>query len=219
MNRKFSMLAGTALSIMEFAPGMAAHAQAANNLGEVVVTATKTGATNLQKTALSVDVVSGADLKNEGIETFRDLQASVPSVKFFVQGTNPRIYIRGVGGYNANDGDVSLYVDGVFVAKPTAVTQTSFNDLERVEVLEGPQGTLFGRNSTGGAINFISKAPSDHFTFNNDLSVGNFALIDEAVEKPEKKSMTFDEIVEQGRRAGLSTPAQSAQWRREDRDR
>ncbi len=179
MKPKFSMLAGTALTVLTFASGMAARAQAADNLGEVVVTATKTGATNLQKTPLSVDVISGSDLKKEGIETFRDRQASVPSVKFFVQGTNPRIYIRGVGGYNSNDGDVSLYVDGVFVAKPSAVTQGSFNDLDRIEVLEGPQGTLFGRNSTGGAINFISKVPSDHLTFQNDLSLGNFALIDE----------------------------------------
>lgn len=179
MNRKFNMLAGTALTVLALAPAMAARA-ADNGISDVVVTATKTGATNLQKTPLSVDVVSGSDLKKEGIETFRDLQASVPSVKFFVQGTNPRIYIRGVGGYNSNDGDVSLYVDGVFVAKPTAVTQTSFNDLDRVEVLEGPQGTLFGRNSTGGAINFISKAPSKTFTFTNTLSLGNFALIDEA---------------------------------------
>jgi iron complex outermembrane receptor protein len=177
------MLSGAALTVLAFAPALAARAQTApagNTIGDVVVTATKTGTTNLQKTPLSVDVVSGADLKKEGIETFRDLQASLPSVKFFVQGTNPRIYIRGVGGYNSNDGDVSLYVDGVFLAKPTAVTQGSFNDIDRVEVLEGPQGTLFGRNSTGGAINFISKAPSDHFTFHNDLSVGNFALIDES---------------------------------------
>jgi len=129
MYHRINLLSGVALTVLALAPAMAAHAQAAsasNNLGDVVVTATKTGATNLQKTPLSVDVISGGDLKKEGIETFRDLQASVPSVKFFVQGTNPRIYIRGVGGYNSNDGDVSLYVDGVFVAKPTAVTQTSF---------------------------------------------------------------------------------------------
>jgi len=180
VNRKLSMLAGTALTVLAFAPGMAAHAQAANGLGEVVVTATKTGATNLQKTPLSVDVISGGDLKKEGIESFRDLQMELPSVKLLTNGTNPRVYIRGVGGYNANDGDVSLYIDGVYLARDTAATQATFNDLDRVEVLEGPQGTTFGRNATGGAINFISKAPSDHFTFNNTLSVGNYALIDEA---------------------------------------
>ena len=179
MNRKFSMLAGTALSVLAFAPGMAAHAQSSNSLGEVVVTATKTGATNLQKTPLSVDVIGSADIKKEGVESFRDLQMELPSVKLLTNGTNPRVYIRGVGGFNSNDGEVSLYVDGVFISRPTEVTQTPFNDLDRIEVLEGPQGTLFGRNSVGGAINFISKTPSDHFTFNNTLSVGNYALIDE----------------------------------------
>jgi iron complex outermembrane receptor protein len=179
MKSKFHMLSGAALTVLALAPGVTAHAQAANSLGDVVVTATKTGATNLQKTPLSVDVIGSADLKKEGVESFRDLQMELPSVKLLTNGTNPRVYIRGVGGFNSNDGEVSLYVDGVFISRPTEVTQTPFNDLDRVEVLEGPQGTLFGRNSVGGAINFISKVPSDHFTFNNTLSVGNYALIDE----------------------------------------
>ena len=75
MNRKISMLSGTALTVLALAPALAAHAQAANNsLGEVVVTATNTGATNLQKTPLSVDVIGSADSKKEGVESFRDLQ-------------------------------------------------------------------------------------------------------------------------------------------------
>ena len=178
MNRKFKMLAGTALTILALAPAMAARA-ADKGVGDVVVTATKTGATNLQKTPLSVDVLGSADLKKEGIATFRDLQMAMPSVKLLTNGTNPRVYIRGVGGFNSNDGEVSLYIDGVMLARPTAATQATFNDLDRVEVLKGPQGTLFGRNSVGGAINFISKTPSKTFTFNNTLAVGNFALIDE----------------------------------------
>ncbi len=178
--RRFSMLAGTALTALAFAPALAAHAQSADKgIGDVVVTATKTGATNLQKTAISVNVVSGADLKKSGIATFRDLELQVPSLKYQINGSQVRIFIRGVGGFNANDGDVSLYMDGVFLARPTIATQASFNDLDRIEVVEGPQGTLFGRNSTGGAVNFVSKTPSKTFTFNNTLSLGNFALIDE----------------------------------------
>lgn len=178
MNRKFNMLAGTALTILALAPAMAARA-ADNGIADVVVTATKTGATNLQKTPLAVDVLGSTELKKSGIATFRDLQMAMPSVKLLTNGTNPRVYIRGVGGFNSNDGEVSLYIDGVMLARPTAATQATFNDLDRVEVLKGPQGTLFGRNSVGGAINFISKTPSKTFTFNNTLSVGNFALIDE----------------------------------------
>lgn len=176
---KLHMLASVGLCVLALAPPLAARAADSNTVGEVVVTATKTGATNLQKTAISVDVVGSQDLKKEGIETFRDLQNEVPSLKLHVSGTNPRVFIRGIGGFNANDGDVSLYLDGVYLARDTAVTQSTFNDLNRIEVVEGPQGTVFGRNSTGGAVNFVSQTPSDHFTFNNSLSVGNYSLIDE----------------------------------------
>lgn len=179
---KSKLMAGSALTALALCPALAAHAQAAASGGavsDVVVTATKTGSTNLQKTPLSVDVIGAADLKKEGVETFRDLELQVPSLKFQINGNQVRIFIRGVGGYNANDGDVSLYLDGVFLARPTVATQATFNDLDRIEVVEGPQGTLFGRNSTGGAVNFVSKTPSKTFTFTNTLSLGNFALIDE----------------------------------------
>ena len=181
--RRYQFMAGSALAVLAFAPAVAARAQTAPNanaIGEVVVTATHTGATNLQKTPIVVDVVSGGDLKKDNFETIKDLTQAVPSLVISQSNSNPQIYIRGIGGLQGLEGDVSLYMDGVYVARSSIIIQTNFNDLDRIEVAEGPQGTLFGRNANGGAINYISKTPPDHFTFNNQLETGNYALIDEA---------------------------------------
>jgi len=178
MTLKFNMMTGTALAVLAFAPGLAAHA-ADNGIAEVVVTATKMGETNLQKTPIPVDVVSAATLTEDNIENLKDLQSEVPSL-VIEHGLNDIVSIRGVGSFNGLEGDVSEYFDGVYLARQSVIQSTNFNDLDRVEVLEGPQGTLFGRNSTGGAINFISKAPSDTFGFQNVLNVGDYALIDDA---------------------------------------
>ena len=182
MNFKDRMMTGAALTVLAIAPAVTAHAQAAgaNQIGEVVVTATHTGATNIQKTPIVVDVVSGSDLKKDDIENPHDLASVVPSLVFTTTAINAQVYIRGVGGYQGGEQDVSFYTDGVYLSRLSTIQSTNFNDLDRIEVLEGPQGTLFGRNSTGGAINFISKAPSDTFGFQNTLNVGNYALIDEA---------------------------------------
>ena len=180
MTLKFKMMTGTALAVLALAPAMA-RAQAANSNGiaEVVVTATKMGETNQQKTAIPVDVVTAATLTSDNIENLKDLQSEVPSLTI-QHGLNDIVTIRGVGSFNGLEGDVSEYFDGVYLARQSVIQSTNFNDLERIEVLEGPQGTLYGRNSTGGAINFISKAPSDTFGFQNTLNIGNYALIDEA---------------------------------------
>jgi iron complex outermembrane receptor protein len=178
MTFKFKMLTGTALAVLAFAPGLAAHA-ADNGIAEVVVTATKMGETNLQKTPIPVDVVTAATLTSDNVENLKDLQQEIPSLTI-QHGLNDVVTLRGVGSFNGLEGDVSEYFDGVYLARQSVVQSTNFNDLDRVEVLEGPQGTLYGRNSTGGAINFISKAPSDTFGFQNTLEVGNYALIDES---------------------------------------
>ena len=149
-------------------------------IGEVVVTATKTGATNLQTTPLSVDVIPDIELFRDNIKNIKDLQQSTPSLKVTTNNPNVQVYIRGVGGFNGGESDVSIYLDGVFLSRMPVILQSDFNDLDRVEIIEGPQGTLFGRNSTGGAISFISKAPANTFRFSDTLSVGNYSLIDEA---------------------------------------
>ena len=182
MNFKFQMMTGVALTVLALAPAVAAHAQSAgaNQIADVVVTATHTGATNVQKTPIVVDVVSGSDLKKDDIENPHDLTQAVPSLVFTTTAINAQVYIRGVGGYQGGEQDVSFYTDGVYMSRVSTILQTNFNDLDRIEVAEGPQGTVFGRNANGGAINFISKTPPDHFTFSNQFQTGNYALIDDA---------------------------------------
>jgi len=184
MNHRIQLMTGAALAVLALAPALSAHAQTAPSKGveEVIVTATKTGATNLQKTPLSVDVVGGNTLVQDDIKNARDLVNEVSGLHFTVNNVSPQVYIRGIGGFIGGEAeaDVSMYLDGVYLARQTVVIQTDFNDLDRVEVLEGPQGVVFGRNAVGGAINFITKAPPNHFEFEDTLNVGNYNLVDEA---------------------------------------
>ncbi len=184
MKHKLYLLAGAASASLAFAPAMNAYAQtkdsSASGIAEVVVTASKTGATNLQKTPISVNVLGSDALVKEHAENIKDLPALVPTLQLNIAGLGENLTLRGVGGNQGNETEVSVYMDGIFVNRTTIILETNFNDIDRVEVVEGPQGTLDGRNSTGGAINFISKAPSKTFTFENTLNVGNYSLLDEA---------------------------------------
>ena len=187
MTLKTQMMAGVGLAVLALAPPMAARAAAAvasdkgNQIEEVVVTATKTGATNLQKTALAVAVVGGEDLVKRQSVTIKDLPLLVPALKISQNSSTPTVYIRGVGGSNGGEADVSLYFDGVYLGRNSVAVGANFNDLARIEVLTGPQGTLFGRNSPGGAINYISETPSRSFKLKNTLTFGNFNLFGESL--------------------------------------
>lgn len=178
---KSRMLASVALVVLASAPAIAARA-ADNAIGDVVVTATKTGSTNLQKTAIAVSVVGGDVLDKSRVVTLRDLPSAVASLKISNAGVNVVPYIRGIGGFASNnEQDVGIYMDGVYLGRSSVALASNFNDLARVEVVKGPQGTVFGRNAVGGAINFISREPSKEFQFQNTLNFGNYNLIDEAL--------------------------------------
>ena len=143
----------------------AANAQAEDGqagIQEIVVTAQKREE-SLQRTALAVSAVGGDDLVNAGVTETAGLTRLVPSL--VVQpsvGAATNFYLRGVGSFAANafsENPIAFNFGGVYIARPAAPSGT-FYDLERVEVLKGPQGTLYGRNATGGAINVIPKRPS-----------------------------------------------------------
>jgi len=175
------MLAGASLAILALAAPFAARAADSNTIGDVVVTATKTGATSLQKTPISVSVVGDQSLETDHAVTLKDLPSEVTALKITNANANVVVYIRGVGGYASNnEQDVGIYQDGVYLGRTSAALDSNFNDIARVEVAEGPQGTTFGRNSVGGALNFISQQPSQTFTAKETLSVGNYNLVDEA---------------------------------------
>jgi len=147
-------------------------------LEEVVVTATKREET-LQDVNLAVSAVGGQRLEEMQIDTVEDLQAIVPSLSAGNDFGFAKIFIRGIGlnsSFAGVDPSVALHVDGAVVALSYAQLGTFF-DLERVEVLRGPQGTLYGRNATGGAVNLITRKPTEEFEGYGRVTAGNYGLI------------------------------------------
>ena len=164
---------------------------------EIIVTAEKRSE-SLQDLSQAVTVLSGIDLDNRQISTFVDLSAIAPGVNIAKnEGFKTVITIRGVG-YETNQNaiatpSVSYHLDGIYVASPYSL-QTDFLDLERIEVLRGPQGTLFGQNSTGGAINVITRAPTTDETYGSaDLTMGNYGLLKTraVINKPLSESLAM----------------------------
>lgn len=147
---------------------------------EIIVTAQRR-AESLQKAAIAVSAVGADALETRGITTTEDISKLVPALVIQqTGGTNVNPYLRGVGAFGSGPGSenaVSFSIDGVFIGRPSG-TLGSFYDLERVEVLKGPQGTLYGRNSTGGAINLVSRKPRlGDRSGNVQFEVGNYESV------------------------------------------
>ncbi|WP_245824470.1 TonB-dependent receptor [Sphingomonas azotifigens] len=148
------------------AAGEAAQQQASSatdqqGLQEIIVTAQRK-AENLQRAGIPVAVVTGDQLVSKGLTSSNELGNSVPSLSAQPQGgANTTFFLRGVGNFTVNgysDPAVAFNYDGVYLGRATS-TSGVFYDLERVEVLKGPQGTLYGRNATAGAINVLPTRP------------------------------------------------------------
>ena len=152
--------------------------EADTGLGDIIVTAQKREE-SLQKTPISIAAFNSADLANKGINDLTDLRSQVPSLQITPHpnsATTARIFIRGIGNNDdqiTQDPSVAVYLDGVYVARSQGLAG-DVAELERIEVLRGPQGSLYGRNATGGAINFITKAPElNHFGAEQKFTYGN----------------------------------------------
>jgi len=148
---------------------------------EMVVTAQKREE-NVQSVPISISTLSATDVERRGVQSANDLLSTVPNMAGFTSpGSrgNASITMRGVSsGSPANlstDASIGIYVDGFFQGKPLTAGM-DVAELERVEVLRGPQGTLYGRNSTGGAVNFITKKPSGEFGGKVTGTVGSDSL-------------------------------------------
>jgi iron complex outermembrane recepter protein len=145
-------------------------------LEEIVVTARKVQE-QLQQVPISITALTEQEIQQNDIVSLDQLRDLVPNLDVGVTAgstTATNIYIRGVGTYDYQiytDAPVTTYIDGVLNARPDS-TLFEIADLERVEVLRGPQGTLFGRNTTGGAISLITKPPSDHTGVEQRLAYG-----------------------------------------------
>ena len=150
---------------------------------EIIVTAERRSE-SLQQTPLSIVSFSGASLERANIRNLNDLQNFLPNVSIGgsvpVGNSAPNFSIRGVGqtsGRANNEKGVGLYVDDIYYPRSTGAI-LNLTDVERIEVLRGPQGTLFGRNTTGGAIRYITRKPSDRFEARLTATYGSFDRTD-----------------------------------------
>jgi iron complex outermembrane receptor protein len=143
-------------------------------LEEIVVTAQKRSE-NLQDVPISVTAFSGAALEARGIKSVLDLHSLTPGLTYTVQAFQATPRIRGIGttvSGAGNENSVATYVDGVYYASATGAV-LSFNNVEQVAVLKGPQGTLFGRNATGGLIQITTADPRDEFQGDASIHYGS----------------------------------------------
>jgi iron complex outermembrane receptor protein len=150
----------------------------AEGLEEIVVTAEKRESTE-QKTPIAMSVFSSDVLEQNDVGNLADISAIAPSVSFAKEFAAAIVTIRGVSSRDATEtGDpaVALNVDGFYFQRAIGLGDSIF-DLERVEVLRGPQGTLYGRNATGGAMNFITAKPKKDFEASAAVSFGNYNAI------------------------------------------
>ena len=162
------------------APAGAALAQQPPQIEEIIVTAQKR-AQSLQEVPVAVSAFSGEALQDHHVSDVTDLNQLAPSlqVKTDDNAANPKIFIRGVGlnDFNPNTASaVGLYTDGVYIGSPLA-QMAQFFDIDRLEVLRGPQGTLYGRNTTGGAINVITRKPTQEPEGDISVEAGRFDSI------------------------------------------
>lgn len=152
-----------------------------NQLEDVVVTSRRRQE-SVQDIPIPISVVRGVTVEDQGAFNVNRLKELVPTVQFYASNArNTTLNIRGLGSTYGltNDGidpGVGYYVDGVYYARPAA-TALDFIDIDQVEVLRGPQGTLFGKNTTAGAFNVTSRAPSFDPTASFELSYGNYGYI------------------------------------------
>ncbi len=178
--RKFSVV-GPRLGLLVVSFAAVVSNVGAAVLEEVVVTAQKREQA-VQDVSISVTAFSGDALRELNMANSVDIAAQTPGLNIGTpvgEGNNPSITLRGVGLNDFNDnneGPVAVYRDEVYQAGIPGLTFQLF-DLERVEVLRGPQGTLYGRNATGGLVHYISKRPSDTVESHADLSLGSNAQV------------------------------------------
>src|SRR5467141_900645 len=180
--------AGLFCSAICLSPGVEAQSVAASDSGglqEIIVTATRSES-KAQETPIAVTALTGNTMREARISDVDRLALSVPGLSFGDELGQAHIAIRGIGSDAVNPGAdprVAYYQDGIYVGRPTAQLG-GFFDLDRVEVLKGPQGTLYGRNATAGAISIISHGPMELTRFGGHPTVSNGGVQHDGQECP-----------------------------------
>ena len=154
---------------------------ASSSIEEIIVTAQRRSEP-LQKVPVAVTALTGESLAERGITDVPGIVSSVPNLNLGEDLGAARVTLRGVGLENtaaASEGSIALYENGVFASRPINVL-ASFYDVDQVEVLRGPQGTLYGRNATGGSINIMTREPTQELSGYFNLTGGNYGRVDSA---------------------------------------
>jgi iron complex outermembrane receptor protein len=177
-----SLLAGAcalAFALPAHAQDSAQSTAADDSDANVIIVTAQNRAQNLNDVPIKIDVVSGEELQKAGFGSMNDVGKIAPVVQLNQDQGTVKVTVRGVGTTSndeAQDTSVVVNIDGEYINRPNVMGMALF-DIDRVEVLRGPQGTLYGRNSTGGAINFITRKPGKDFGFNGAISYGNYNAV------------------------------------------
>lgn len=156
----------------------AARSSDAADAGDIIVTAQRRSE-RLQDIPMAITALGGAALQRAPVTNISDLQTSIPNVNISLRNGSGVVSIRGIGFDIVTagaDGSVAIHSDGVYQSRPAAALAALY-DVERIEVARGPQGTLYGRNATGGAINVISRRPTSTVEGYLDFSYGNYSAV------------------------------------------
>ncbi|MBV1910735.1 MAG: TonB-dependent receptor [Kangiellaceae bacterium] len=183
MKRQNKLLVSIAVSMALYGTSVSAEEaqDAEEEQSNVVVVTAQKRTERVAEVPIAISVFASEAIDQTGIQELRELGDYIPNM-VVTQGTdfNSRIVIRGVGAASRNigfDSRVGVYLDGVYLGQGPSVNQ-DLVDLERVEVLRGPQGTLFGKNTVAGAVSLVSKKPSGEFEGKATVNVGNFNALE-----------------------------------------
>ncbi|WP_244970605.1 TonB-dependent receptor [Novosphingobium aerophilum] len=172
---KTILLCGAA-GLVPLNPAMA-QSEAGETADEnVIIVTAQNRSQNVQDVPIAISVIGGNELKSAGVTDLLTLQRVAPVLQIVNDTVQTRVTVRGVGSNSndeAQDQAIAINIDGEYINRPTVLNAALF-DLDRVEVLRGPQGTLYGRNATGGAVNFITRKPGSALAANGSVSYGNF---------------------------------------------
>jgi iron complex outermembrane receptor protein len=172
------LVAGSALANDQPSSAAEQPFQGESGLNEIVVTAQRRSE-NVQATPLAITAITGDMLEQHFVQQPSDLQFAVPNVSVGSQFGVNRIFIRGIGLTSealGADGSTAFYVNGIVIARPSAQI-SSFYDVDRIEILRGPQGTLYGRNATAGLVDVITRQPTAAPSGYLNASFGNYNQI------------------------------------------
>ncbi len=176
-----STCAGLALSVYGFnaAAQDAAPAEGSTRALETIVVTTQKRAESLEDIPIAITALGAASLERNQVENFIDLNGLIPNAQFSGSLGINSVFLRGIGTAALGigpDASIAFHNNGVYIARPR-VQAAAFMDVERIEVVRGPQGDLYGRNATGGSINVISRSPGEEVEANASVSYGNYNTV------------------------------------------